>query len=303
MIRTRSLSRTLKDKVTAIIAGDYSYIESRHFSRPSIGEELFRDSMPGLPSAEWYRPTLDPEENKYRVTKMTDDEERMMFLRLNYAKKRLCSLLKDIDKRIITAQYAAQIISWYRKIKYCTEYIARMNLALVLAMEKRYPTRAYAEYDERIGEGNTALLKAIDKFNVDRGFKFSTYACRAILQHWTRLDGKNAKKRKVFATEFDPEMQKSDWPERKAEIALQENVMELRHILGRNLAELNPVEMTVLRRRYNLDEACPSAMTLDEIGRIIGVTKERVRQIQVKAIQKLRTYMKEEDDELCVARS
>ena len=71
---------------------------------------------------------------------------------------------------------------------------------------------------------------------------------------------------------------------------------ELRAILSQNLADLNEVEQKVIRARFALDtvdadEARP--MTLEQVGQIIGVTKERVRQIQNKALEKLRQTLEE----------
>ena len=60
-----------------------------------------------------------------------------------------------------------------------------------------------------------------------------------------------------------------------------------------NLADLSQVEETVIRRRFNWKQEEEHALTLEEVGQIIGVTKERVRQIQNKALMKIRSVMEE----------
>ena len=73
------------------------------------------------------------------------------------------------------------MLRWYRTAKGYREQIAETNLALVLAMAKR--TRmSEVDFADLVSEGNMALLRSVDKFDCRRGFKFSTYACRAILK-------------------------------------------------------------------------------------------------------------------------
>jgi RNA polymerase sigma factor (sigma-70 family) len=138
-----------------------------------------------------------------------------------------------------------------------------------------------------------ALLRAVDKFNVDRGFKFSTYACRAILKSFSRAALKHNRHRTRFPVEFEPDLEKSDWQDKKRDLVEEDCVDELKQIVDRNLADLSNVEQTVLRRRFNWEQADDSPLTLEEVGKIIGVTKERVRQIQNKALSKIKRLMED----------
>src|SRR5438874_11894961 len=149
------------------------------------------------------------------------------------------------------------------------------------------------DFAEIVSEGNMALMRAVDKFNVDKGFKFSTYACRAILKAFSRTAQKHSRYRGRFPVEFEPEMEKSDWSDRRRDIVEEECIDELKTIVDRNLADLSNVEQTVIRRRFNWQEKQESPLTLEEVGKIIGVTKERVRQIQNKALTKIRQVMEE----------
>src|SRR2546423_1188178 len=144
-----------------------------------------------------------------------------------------------------------------------------------------------------VSEGNMALIRAVDKFSVDRGFKFSTYACRAILKAFSRAAQKHSKQRTRFPVEFDPDMEKSDWVDKKRDVVEEDCIDELKQIVDRNLAELSDTEQTVIRRRFNWQQQEESPLTLEEVGKIIGVTKERVRQIQNKALAKIRKLMEE----------
>jgi RNA polymerase primary sigma factor len=88
-------------------------------------------------------------------------------------------------------------------------------------------------------------------------------------------------------------MEKSDWQDRRRGAVEEDCIDELKAIVDRNLADLSQVEETVIRRRFNWKQEDESPMTLEEVGQIIGVTKERVRQIQNKALAKIRIVMEE----------
>jgi RNA polymerase sigma factor (sigma-70 family) len=271
-------------------------MDSPIFRRKNIEEELFDfETEPQLPMVSWYQPTRDEAVDQTMSAApqlMKAPEERLMFLRFNYSKLRLCKLQRLIKKNGLTRKRADEFLFWHRRFEHFREYLVRTNLALVLAMAKR--TRlGDVDFAEIVSEGNMALIRAVDKFNVDRGFKFSTYACRAILKAFSRTALKSSRHRTRFPVEFEPEMEKSDWTDRRRDAVEEDCIDELKAIVDRNLADLSQVEETVIRRRFNWKQEEDSPLTLEEVGQIIGVTKERVRQIQNKALAKIRTVMEE----------
>ncbi len=141
-----------------------------------------------------------------------------------------------------------------------------------------------------------ALLRSVEKFDCSLGFKLSTYACQAILQSFSRVAIRSSRYRNRFPIEFDPAMEKSDFLERKRQEVENNCVHELRSVLAGNLADLTEAEKKVIVARFALDAADPEQarpMTLEQVGNIIGVTKERVRQIQNNALEKLRQILEE----------
>ena len=85
-----------------------------------------------------------------------------------------------------------------------------------------------------------------------------------------------------FPMEFEPEMEKSDWADRRRDQIEDDCIDELKAIVDRNLADLSSVEQTVIRRRFNWQQAEESPMTLEEVGKIIGVTKERMHRFRTR---------------------
>ena len=223
---------------------------------------------------------------------MSASEEKLMFLRYNFSKKRLSEVQARVTANGLTKVDALALVEWHHKMEHFREYLTRTNLALVLAMAKR--TRlGDIDFAEIVSEGNMALLRAVDKFNVERGFKFSTYACRAILKAFSRTAQKHSRHRVRFPVEFEPEQEKSKWSEEKHTAVEGDLVDELKQIVDRNLAQLSNIEQTVIKQRFNWDQRQETPLTLEQVGRIIGVTKERVRQIQNKALIKIRRLVED----------
>ncbi len=294
--RQSPIPRALREKTERLLLENYAFMDSPLFQQRTIEKELFGpDAEKELPLTSWYQPTRDDFElSKLTGTPqlMTGKEERLMFLRYNYCKLRLTALQKRIKRDGLTKELAERFVEWHRRAEHYREYLTRTNLALVLAMAKR-SRLGDTDFAEIVSEGNMALLRAVDKFSVDRGFKFSTYACRAILKAFSRTAQKHSKHRTRFPVEFEPDLEKSDWADKRRDQVEEDCVDELKQIVNRNLADLSNVEATVIRRRFNWEQSDDSPLTLEEVGKIIGVTKERVRQIQNKALAKIRAVMED----------
>ncbi len=226
----------------------------------------------------------------------TLDREHALFLRLNYWRRRVYRLMQEQAGRRLSADTAALALQWEHEAAVTRGEIVRDNMPLVLAMAKR--TRITGvDVTDLISEGNLALLRAVNKFDCSRGYKFSTYACRAILKSFSRVATRMARYRGHFPTEFDPALEKSNHLEQTRLVAEGDAVHELKTILADNRAQLTDVEQKVVAARFALDipeaDADTKAKTLEQVGEMIGVTKERVRQIQNKALSKLRVALEQ----------
>ena len=220
-------------------------------------------------------------------------QEQLAFKRFNYARYRLFRLLRNCRGKRLTLANARQAIAWQCRALEVRARIVQANVPLVLAMAK-HTRRRGVDFYELISEGNMALLRSINRFACDRGFKFSTYACSAIIKSFSRIAMRAARYHGRFPNSYDPQMQQSDYLEtrrREMELAC---AAELQAIVANNTVNLSEVEQKVIQARFALDtpggngDQHPVPMTLEQIGRIIGVTKERVRQIQNQALAKLK---------------
>lgn len=227
-----------------------------------------------------------------RVPTLSHEKEQHLFKRFNYARLQVVSILKEHADKKLSAPATRRLLAWGHRMIAARGVIVRLNLPLVLAMAKR--TRLSSmDFNELISEGNMALLRSVEKFDCSRGFKFSTYSCRAILKSFSRVAMRASRYRGTFPTAFDPAMERSDFIERQREGLAGDCVEELKEIFLRNLAGLSDVERTVISQRFALvdamaQEAPATPKTLEQVGTMIGVTKERVRQIQNNALKKMR---------------
>lgn len=285
-----------------VLSEPMDYIDGPEYHDPDAERKIYAEAPEvRKPDVSWYRPLMDdviagsrrdPARQSTSVL-LTAEQERIIFRQFNYARHRVRELQKEIGSQGPTDAQAREILRWFRTADRYREQIAETNLALVLAMAKR--TRmSEVDFADLVSEGNMALLRSVDKFDCNRGFKFSTYACRAILKAFSRQGMKLSKYRQRFPTDFDPALEKSNHLETVREQHVRESADEVKYVFLNNDAQLTPVERTVIHHRFGLGGTTPAdPLTLEQVGQIIGVTKERVRQIQNKALEKLRFHLEE----------
>ncbi|MFP4053105.1 MAG: sigma-70 family RNA polymerase sigma factor [Phycisphaerae bacterium] len=277
------------------IGEEIDYVPHDSFREPKTENELYGTSSPRVEVPIWAHFPEAVDEVPLRSakrTRLTTKEEQFLFLRYNYARYRLGKLVDAQNKRKLASR-SAKMVTWYRRAMQTRSDLVRANMALVLAMAKR--TRIpNVEFSELVSEGNMALLRSVEKFDVSRGFKFSTYACRAILKSFNRLATKTGRYRQRFPTEFDPDLERSDYDVLKHEMQREDSVDALREILAQNRAKLTDVEQTIVIERFALATRERRGRTLAQVGKMVGLTNERVRQIQNAALGKIRAALDED---------
>jgi len=292
---------TPEDQVllTKLLTEPMDYMDHPDFSKRGIEKELFGQEAK-LADRRGWRFIEQPDAITdcvrlgERVPALSSEQEQHLFKRFNFARRETSRILSAYAGKTLTPVVTRRLLAWGHRVLVCRGVIVRLNMPLVLAMAKRTKLN-HVDFNEMISEGNMALLRSVEKFDCARGFKFSTYSCRAILKSFSRVAMRASRYRGQFPTEFDPAMERSDHADRMREQVEKDCVDELKDILVENMAGLSNVERTVICERFAIGKALigddPSPKTLEQVGLIIGVTKERVRQIQNKALKKIRVAL------------
>ncbi len=290
------LSGDDQEMLDRLLSRPFEFINDPCFTNRNIATELFADDFASSHDTRPWCNAAAPEEQPATESMLpgqtlTAPAERQLFLRLNYARFRIDKVLKKFVNKRLSKAATEEVLWWQFRVEQTQNEIVQANLPLVLAMAKRTKL-GNIDYSDLISEGNMALLRSVDKFDAGRGYKFSTYACRAILKSFSRVAMKLARYRGRFPVEFDPSLERSDYLDKRRVAHEADCVEELRGIIQENTAELSAVEVTVLQARFALAKVQgldgDNPKTLEQVGSLIGVTKERVRQIQNRALAKLR---------------
>jgi RNA polymerase primary sigma factor/RNA polymerase sigma factor len=221
----------------------------------------------------------------YEVPLLTREQEVWLFRKFNYLKHKAVKLREQLDPERPNARLMDQIERLYEEIVELKNRIVRANLRLVVSIAKRRVSPGDSFFD-LVSDGNMSLIRAVEKFDYARGNKFSTYASWAIMKNYARTIPDEHKRQDRFRA-TDIEFLQTAADRREDEYQQRLAASDRMQQVGRFLDRLDSREQTIIIRRYGLDHE-HEPQTLKEVGSALGVTKERVRQIEAKALEKLR---------------
>lgn len=216
---------------------------------------------------------------------LSGDEETALFRKYNYIKykfTRLCESLtpSEGDAPELIARLEALAADAGR----CRARLVEANLRLVVKLARQH-AGSIVGTDELISEGNLSLLRAVEKFDFTRGTRFSTYATWCVVKRFARVVPEENYRIDTFMTGADEVIEIQ--PDRTVvELERSENLAHMRAQLNRVMAALSAREREILMRRFGLGGPGGQPQTLEEIGQTLGITRERVRQIETRALRK-----------------
>ena len=172
------------------------------------------------------------------------------------------------------------------------------NTRLIIKVARRYQNRGIPLSD-LVHEGIIGLIRAIGKFDPNRGIRFSTYATWAIKKNYARTFSTHLRQQDRFRT-CQEELLGVQAGHRADPLLCESIQTEYKSAVSGILDRLDEREQSVIEQRFGLAKV-REPRTLKEIGDNLGVSKERIRQIEARAMKKLRAAAREQQVELMVA--
>lgn len=278
----------LTERIEAINQLPLDYMPNALFARKSADKVVFQPYPVNAEATKRIRRPADLPAylaSLYEVPLLNREQEVWLFRKFNYLKYRATLLREQLQPERPSARLMDEIETLYQEIVELKNRIVRANLRLVVSIAKRRVTASDSFFD-LVSDGNISLMRAVEKFDYARGNKFSTYASWAIMKNYARTIPNEHKHRDRFRA-ADMELLQTAPDERGDETQRRLSESDRHYQIEQFLDRLDSREQTIIIRRYGLDHE-HDPQTLKEVGAALGVTKERVRQIEAKALEKLR---------------
>jgi RNA polymerase primary sigma factor len=227
----------------------------------------------------------------YEVPLLNKEQEQHLFRQMNFLKhklKKVVDRFRNSDGTVNAAKVRIEdleaIERLQEKVTAVKDLLISCNMRLVVSIAKRHSGQT-DNFFELLSDGNISLMRAVEKFDYSRGNKFSTYASWAIMKNFARSIPEEKTRKERYVTGRD-ELFDVAPDTRTDEHELVSTAEQATFRVNRLLEHLTPRDREIVRLRAGLDGSEPK--TLEQIGQQLGITKERVRQLNVRIMKQLR---------------
>jgi RNA polymerase sigma factor (sigma-70 family) len=308
--RTRSCMYRVLNEIRAqrLMDQPTGYIYNASFDDPAQEAAILTD-MPGADDYEERRrqsrvpkDALPELASLYETPLLNKDQEQHLFRKMNFLKHKANQLLVTmktakggIDAHRLRTSDLDRVEELLDRAGVIKDQLINSNMRLVVSIAKRHSGQT-DNFFELLSDGNMSLIRAVEKFDYSRGNKFSTYGSWAIMKNFARSIPEERNRRERYVTGADDLFEAAP-DHRINEQEYRASAEQASYKVNRLLEYLDPREREIIRMRAGLDSNA-EGMTLEKIGEKLGITKERVRQLNVRAMKKLRSLADGHKEEL-----
>lgn len=215
---------------------------------------------------------------------LSAEQERRLFLTMNDLKCRANALRSRLDPRRPSLARVDEIDQLLRDAGRIQHRLCECNLRLVISIARKL-SNSQTHFEELVSDGLPILMRCVELFDASRGYRFSTYVTHSVQRHLYRVIHRAQKQKKRFPATDDEILRNvamdSDGPSEP----MPDHAAIVSAILDEADAELDARERLIIHRRFGLDG--DGSQTLRQIAGELGISKERVRQLQLRAMDKL----------------
>ncbi len=216
---------------------------------------------------------------------LSPQEEKDSFRRMNYLKYRANAIRSTLNSQRLNRRKINELEELLDAANRVRNHIIHANVRLVISIVKQFADERNP-FDDLLSEGISCLIKAVEKFDCDRGFRFSTYATRAVRREVFRLVQRQHRDRTRFSTGtaevLHREMNTDNVP-----VQPERTWNQIDRSVNKMLSTLDEREQFIVQARYGFEDIGEKP-TFQRLGEMLGVSKERVRQLEQRALNKLR---------------
>ena len=283
----------LKLRAQQLVDADFGFIDNPEFAQMKRGRlcepHLPLDRIPELPS----HVARDMPGHLARLCEiplLTPGQESDLFRWMNYYKYLASQTQSTLNPKRPSRKKIEDIERWMERATRIRNHIVRSNTRLVISIVKKVADEKNP-FDDLLSEGIACLIRVVDKFDFARGYRVSTYATRAVQREVWRLIQRNHRDRNRWTTGVSESFDYSEGRELGDRID-ELTWKRLTRGMGEILDQLDDREAFIVRERFGMN-AAGKKRTFQSLGEELGVCKERVRQLEIRAMQKLHSAARE----------
>ncbi|QDU54933.1 sigma-70 family RNA polymerase sigma factor [Aeoliella mucimassa] len=220
---------------------------------------------------------------------LTAEMEQQVFFRMNYCKYHAAAVLGTLHPSRPARGKVEEAEEYLERADRLRNYLIQANTRLVMSIARKYADPRNP-FDDLLSRGIASLIRAVEKFDCDRGYRFSTYATCAVRRDLNRLVMNSRRDSQRFAPTPGDVLESVVEEDFEHPGKAVDRWKSLSELLSQMMEVLDDREKQIIRARFGFDE--DSKISFSHLGKRMGISKERARQLANRALDKLR----EQDD-------